>query len=84
MLKTYSEFVTRHAVAIVSIALALTVLAITRIVDVRTLQPRLLLDPSIESLLPTGDENRAFYDKTRKIFGRPGLTPAPGFSMRRR
>jgi predicted RND superfamily exporter protein len=61
--------VTRHAVAVLLIAIALTALAITRIVDVRTLRPRLQLDPSIESLLPTADENRAFYDRTRKIFG---------------
>jgi predicted RND superfamily exporter protein len=54
---------------VVLMVAALTALAITRIVDVRTLEPRLRLDPSIESLLPTGDENRAFYDKTRRIFG---------------
>src|SRR5262245_2146624 len=69
MLKAYAQFVTRHAVAVVLIVAALVALAITRILDVRTLQPRLRLDPSIESLLPTADENRAFYDKTRKIFG---------------
>ena len=69
MLRTYAQFLTRHAVAVVLITMALTALAITRIVDVRTLRPRLLLDPSIESLLPTEDENRTFYDKTRKIFG---------------
>ena len=69
MLKAYAQFVTRHAVAVVLIATALTALAVTRIVDVRALKPRLLLDPSIESLLPTADENRSFYDKTRKIFG---------------
>ena len=53
LLKAYAQFVTRHAVAVVLIAAALTALAITRIVDVRTLEPRLRLDPSIESLLPT-------------------------------
>jgi predicted RND superfamily exporter protein len=89
VLKAYAQFVTRRAVAVVLIVTALTALAITRILDVRALQPRLRLDPSIESLLPIGDENRTFYDKTRKIFGnddtlllalhRPGGVFEPSF-----
>jgi len=89
VLKAYAQFVTRHAVAVVLIALALTAFAITRIVDVRSLEPRLVLDPSIESLLPSADENRTFYDKTRKLFGnddtlllainRPGGVFEPSF-----
>jgi predicted RND superfamily exporter protein len=69
LLEAYARFVTRHATAVLLLVAALTMVAITRIVDVQTGKPRLLLDPSIESLLPSADENRIFYDKTRKIFG---------------
>jgi predicted RND superfamily exporter protein len=89
VLKAYAQFVTRHAVAVILVVTGLTVLAISRIVDLRTLEPRLRLDPSIESLLPSADENRLFYDKTRKIFGnddtlllalhRPGGVFEPAF-----
>lgn len=69
MRAAYARFVTRHALAVVAVVVALTALAVTRILDVRALAPRLVLDTSIDSLLPTHDENRAFYDKTRRIFG---------------
>jgi predicted RND superfamily exporter protein len=46
-----------------------TLLALAQIVDFRTGVPRLQLDTSIEQMLPSGDESRAFYDRTRKLFG---------------
>ncbi len=69
MLDAYARFTTRHARAVLLVSLAVTGLAVTRIVDLRELRPRLELDPSIDSILPTGDENRAYYDRVRRIFG---------------
>jgi predicted RND superfamily exporter protein len=69
MLRAYSRAVTRHAVwVLVAVALT-TLLAIAQIVDLRTGQPRLVIDTSFEQMLPSGDESRAYYDRVRKIFG---------------
>ena len=46
-----------------------TLLALTRIVDPGSGQPRLLLDPSINSMLPREDPSRDFYNRVRELFG---------------
>jgi predicted RND superfamily exporter protein len=69
MLSAYSRWVTGHAVLVLVGCALLTLLALSQIVDLRTGQPRLQLDTSIEQMLPSGDESRAFYDRTRKLFG---------------
>jgi hydrophobe/amphiphile efflux-3 (HAE3) family protein len=47
----------------------LTALAASQIVDLRTGQIRLRVDPSADRLLPEGDESRVFYDRVRRLFG---------------
>jgi predicted RND superfamily exporter protein len=69
MLKAYSRWITGHAWLVLVILALATGLAIAQIVDLRTGQPRLGMDTSIEQLLPSGDESRAFYDRARKLFG---------------
>ncbi len=49
--------------------LAITVLALSRIVDFRTGAVHLRLDPSIDRLLPQEDEGKKFYDHVRNVFG---------------
>ncbi|MBW2233317.1 MAG: MMPL family transporter [Deltaproteobacteria bacterium] len=38
-------------------------------IDFDTGEPRLYLDPAVDSMLPTEDEGRAYYDRIRRIFG---------------
>jgi predicted RND superfamily exporter protein len=49
--------------------LALTLLAASQIVDFRTGALRLGVDPSVDDMLPAGDEGRQFYDHVRRLFG---------------
>jgi predicted RND superfamily exporter protein len=50
-------------------ALALLVAAVHSIVDLRTGERRLDVDPSANRLLPEGDPARAHYDYVRRLFG---------------
>ncbi|RIL08149.1 MAG: hypothetical protein DCC71_00705 [Proteobacteria bacterium] len=58
----------RPALVLAAIALA-TLAAVHGIVDLRTGRLRLSVDPSIERLLPEGDDERRFYDRARQLFG---------------
>ena len=69
MLRAYAQAITRHAVLVLVVTGALTVFALSRIVDFRTLEPRLVLDTSIEQMLPSDDEDVQYYQQARKIFG---------------
>ena len=69
MLRAYAQWVTRHAVLVLVVTAAVTVAALSRIVDFRTLQPKLALDTSIEQMLPSDDEDVRYYQQARKIFG---------------
>jgi len=62
-------FITDHAGWVLAIVLAITVLSITQIVDVRTGELRIAFDPSTNALLPQDDEGRRFYDYVRTLFG---------------
>jgi predicted RND superfamily exporter protein len=69
MLRALSQAVTRHAALVLLAIAAVTALALAQIVDLRTGRPRLVIDTSIEQMLPSGDESRALYDRIRRIFG---------------
>ena len=69
MLKAYARWITSHAVLVLVMCALVTLLSISQIVDLRTGTLRLQLDTSIEQMLPSGDEDRAFYDRMRKLFG---------------
>jgi len=69
MLRSYAQAITRHAVLVLVVTALVTAAAIARLVDFRTGTLRLQIDTSIEQMLPSGDENRAYYDRMRKLFG---------------
>jgi len=69
MPRAYAQWITRHAVLVLVVTIALTVFALSRIVDFRTGEPRLLLDTSIEQMLPSDDEDVQYYQQIRKVFG---------------
>jgi uncharacterized protein len=69
MLRALSQAVTRRAPLVLGAVAAVTLLALAQIVDVRTGRPRLVIDTSIEQMLPSGDASRAYYDRVRRIFG---------------
>lgn len=63
------HFVVARSHATLAIVAAITVLAAAGLVHPRTLEPRLRLDPSVNSLLPADDPDRRFYDRVRTLFG---------------
>jgi len=62
-------FITDHPGWVLAIILAITVLSVTQLVDVRTGELRIAFDPSTNALLPQDDDGRRFYDYVRKLFG---------------
>ncbi len=69
MINRLLNFATLHPGRILSLVLALTLLALAGIVDVKTGQLKLGIDPSINRLLPEDDSDRQFYEHIRRVFG---------------
>ena len=68
-MKAFARFVTGHPlIALIAVALG-SLLALQGLVDLRTGQPRVEVDPAIDRLLPEGDDERRFYDHARDLFG---------------
>lgn len=63
------RLVADHPAVVLLAILALTVVALHGIVDLRTGEPRLWVDPSVNRLLPTDDPDVAFYEHVRRVFG---------------
>ena len=61
--------VTRHARSLLAIILVLTAIAILQLVDFRTGQIKVMIDPSVERLLAPDDEDYLFYQSARRLFG---------------
>ena len=61
--------ITNHPAWVLAGVLVLTIVALDGIVDLRTGELRLTVDPSIDRLLPDEDEGRTFYEKAREAFG---------------
>lgn len=68
-MERFADLVIRRRRAVILLVLALTGLAASRLVDFRTGAPRLVLDSSMDSLLPTEAESRLYYDRVRRLFG---------------
>jgi hydrophobe/amphiphile efflux-3 (HAE3) family protein len=66
---TFARFVTRHAVLTLTVVAGLTLLALACLVDVRTGEIRLGLDPSLDRFMPEGNPEREFYDEMVRRFG---------------
>ena len=69
MLRAYARWITRHAVAVIVATGLLTAYAVTCVVDLRTGSPKLVLDTSIEQMLPSDDPDVQYYQQVRKVFG---------------
>ncbi|MGH8596208.1 MAG: hypothetical protein ACREXT_06085, partial [Gammaproteobacteria bacterium] len=68
-MKWFARFITKHPVALIALLVAVTVVALHGIVDLKTREFRLRVDPALARLLPEGDDERRFYDYARKTFG---------------
>jgi uncharacterized protein len=64
-----SELVSKHTGLMLAAILALTVLALTAIIDPASGQIRLEIDPSANRLFSANMPAKQFYDKTRQLFG---------------
>ncbi len=68
------RFTTAWPRLVIGVTLGLTLFFASQLVDFRTGEPGLHLDPSVERLLPDGDENREYYQNIRRIFGNDEIT----------
>jgi predicted RND superfamily exporter protein len=65
----FAAWVTAHPLLTLAVIAAITVFALTRIVDVRHGELRLKIDPSYDRFVPEGTEERAFYEDMIRRFG---------------
>jgi len=63
------QWVTARPGVTVLVVLLLTGLALSRLIDPETGGPRLLLDPSVSSMMPADSEESRHYDRIRDLFG---------------
>lgn len=68
-MKWFARLVTGAPLRLVLLLCALTVFALHGIIDLRTGQFRLTVDPGLDRLLPEGDDERRFYERAQKRFG---------------
>jgi predicted RND superfamily exporter protein len=72
----WCRLITRHPVVVLATLAALTLLSVSRIIDLRSVVDgrledslRLQIDPSLNSLLPSEDASRDYYERVREVFG---------------
>ncbi len=65
----FFRFILRRSSLVLLVTLAVTVFALSRIIDFQTGEVHLVLDPSVDRLLPEEDEGKKFYDHVRQVFG---------------
>jgi predicted RND superfamily exporter protein len=58
----------KHPLVVTLVVLLIALLSLTRIVDLQTGEPLLQVDSSVDSLLPSSDEDRAFLDRVKEMF----------------
>jgi predicted RND superfamily exporter protein len=69
-MRLFARFVTQRPLIVLLAVLVLSVVALHGVVDLRTGELRLTVDPALERLMPDGDESRQFYERARTLFGR--------------
>ena len=74
MLQRWSRFVSEHPRLVLAATFLLTAAALLHVVDVRAVAEsrwsealRLEIDPSLDSLLPSEDEGRTYYERIREV-----------------
>ncbi|MBM4227261.1 MAG: hypothetical protein FJ164_05900 [Gammaproteobacteria bacterium] len=65
----FARQVTQRPWTFVLLLMVLSVVALQGMVDLRSGQIRLSIDPALERLLPEGDAKRRFYNEARRKFG---------------
>src|SRR5512134_2845880 len=65
----FGRFVADHALLVLAAVALVTLAALAGILDPRSGRVRLEVDPSVERLLPEGDDERRFFDRARQLFG---------------
>ena len=66
---SWGHFAYRRAGWVLLATFALSVLALAGLVDCRSGELRLWIDPSVDQLLPANDEERTYYEHVRHVFG---------------
>ena len=61
--------ITDHPAWVLLAVFGVTALLFSKLVDLETGEVQIRLDPSINRLLPDDDEDRAFYEQSRLVFG---------------
>jgi len=69
LLAKFSDLVSRSTGLVLLFTVALTLLAVTRLVDLHTGHFRLEIDPSANRLLSEHNPAKQFYDQARRMFG---------------
>ncbi len=67
-MRRFLSLPTRYPASVLIVALAITALAISRLVDLRTGEVSLRVDSSVDQLLPEGDEAREFFEHISDLF----------------
>lgn len=62
------RWIIRRAPLVLLATLGVVVVSLAQIVDLRTGQPLLTLDPSVDGMLPKEDEGRAYYENIKQLF----------------
>lgn len=62
------RWIIRRAPLVLLATLGVVVVSLAQIVDLRTGQPLLTLDPSLDGTLPKEDEGRAYYENIKQLF----------------
>ena len=68
-MKWFAKLVTTRPRLLLALMGLVTLVSLHGIVDLRTGEVKLHIDPALDRLLPEGDDERRFYDQSRKLFG---------------
>ncbi len=68
-MKWFARQITKLPYLYLGVLLALTLVALHGVVNLRTGELRISIDPALDRLLPDDDDERRFYDHARKLFG---------------
>lgn len=68
-MRRWARIVSERPALVLGLVALLTLAALHGVVDLRSGALRLAVDPGVDRMLPEGDEERAFYDRARQLFG---------------
>ncbi len=68
-MKRFATLLVGRPLWVLAALMLITVVALHGVVDLRSGEPRIRVDPSLDRLLPDGDDERVFYDRAKDLFG---------------